>query len=206
MEKIWKDIVNYEKVYQISNFGEVKSLSRYYFSGRNLKTKRLQQETILSGYVEKSGYVIVVLKGKTRRTVRVHRLVAETFIENPLNLVEVNHKNGIKTDNRVENLEWVDKQGNALHRFNVLNLKNYNHVLTEEQIFEILKTKYFDGIYQYFANKFDIRSSSVYQLKAGKSYKNEIKKYISLHGDYEKIEKVGRKFFSAEYQPKNRIK
>lgn len=92
MEEIWKDVVGYEGLYKISNLGRVYSLK----TGKNLKQ-------IDNG----RGYLQVGLwKNGKRFCHKVHRLVAEAFIPNPNNLEEVNHKNEIKTDNRVENLEW----------------------------------------------------------------------------------------------------
>lgn len=94
----WKDIKGYEGLYQVSNMGVIRSL----YTGKILKAKK-----------ETNGYMRVKLykdgKGKSHT---VHRIVAEHFIPNPYNLPQVNHKNEIKTDNRVENLEWCDAKYN----------------------------------------------------------------------------------------------
>lgn len=93
MNEIWRDITGYED-YQISSWGRVKSL-------------KYGKERILKPTKDSSGYLQVGLcKNGQRKPFKVHRLVAMAFIPNPDNLPEVNHKNEIKTDNRVENLEW----------------------------------------------------------------------------------------------------
>ena len=107
IKEIWEDIEGYEGLYQVSNYGNVKSQQRLRWNGKGWC---IQKECIMSQRINTSGYKIVVLcKDGVKRVKIVHRLVAYAFIPNLNNFPEVNHKNEIKTDNRAENLEWCTK-------------------------------------------------------------------------------------------------
>lgn len=117
MQEIWKDIEGYEGLYQVSNLGRTKSLKR----------KFVKEEKILTYTKNKKGYLQVSLtkNGKTK-TERVNRLVAKTFIPNPKNLPQVNHIDGNKLDNSIENLEWCDCKYNINEAWKIgLNKKRF---------------------------------------------------------------------------------
>ena len=97
---IWKDIKGYEGKYQISDLGVVKTIHKNYI-------KELKQQLNCKGY-----YTVCLSKNGKHKRFFVHRLVAIAFIGNPKKLPEVNHKNCIRHDNRVENLEWVSREDN----------------------------------------------------------------------------------------------
>lgn len=112
--EIWKDIPGFEGLYQVSSHGRVRSLDTfkkvYRFGVPYLRKKKGR---ILKPVKHTNGYLVVQLGRGNRRF--VHRLVAEAFIENPEHKPAINHKNGIKTDNTVENLEWVTYSENQIH-------------------------------------------------------------------------------------------
>ena len=101
MQEIWKDIPNYEGLYQISNFGRVKSLSR-------MMQKRKCIETIKKPTLSNKGYYRLPLynNGKVKYFA-IHRLVAENFIDNPKNKPTVDHIDRDRTNNVVSNLRWA---------------------------------------------------------------------------------------------------
>jgi hypothetical protein len=113
MKEVWKDIVGFEGFYQVSNLGRVKSLEKKVPYGYGLRTI---PERILKNNINQCGYCYVVLyKDTCKRKHKVHRLVAEAFIENPNNKKCVNHKDGNKQNNCVDNLEWVTHSENMQH-------------------------------------------------------------------------------------------
>lgn len=126
--EIWKDVKGFEGVYQISNKGRLKSFKKY------------KEGYVLSNVNKKGDYLSVVLKYKDKiKYIRIHTLVAQAFIPNPLNKPEVNHKDGNKQNNRVENLEWVTRKENAAHarKHNpkiIKHMKKYNQLIRPKMI------------------------------------------------------------------------
>lgn len=109
MKEVWKDIKGFEGIYQVSNLGRVRSIRVIY----------LKPQTIGGGYNSVRLYNIKATKPTKPKTKLLHRLIAENFIPNPNKKSCVNHKNGIKTDNRLENLEWVTNSENGLHAYRI---------------------------------------------------------------------------------------
>lgn len=104
MKEIWKDVVGYEGLYQVSNLGRVKSLNY----------NRTGKEKIMKCGYDKDGYIRVLLTNNKKERImkKVHRLVAQAFIPNPYNLPMVNHKDENPSNNIVSNLEWCDAKYN----------------------------------------------------------------------------------------------
>lgn len=116
IEEIWKPVQGYEGAYEASNLGNVRSLNRviHYQNGstRNRKGK------VLKPHIDTSGYAVVYLAVSGHQSAKfVHTLVAKCFLPNDDPTLEVNHKDGNKSNNCVENLEWCTHRENILHAF-----------------------------------------------------------------------------------------
>lgn len=136
---LWRAIAGYGLRYSISNRGEVLSNPRRVWNGHQYYWVELQE---LKQTPDKDGYMQVGLcKDGKNKTLKVHRLVAQTFVPNPENKPEVNHENGRKSDNRAANLIWATKKENELHSRRVLGNhlgeKNSRSSLSNAQVVEI---------------------------------------------------------------------
>ena len=127
--EIWKDIKDYEGIYQVSNLGNVRSLDRLDNRGRKTKGRELKKKKMSNGYE-----FVQLYKYNKFKNCSIHRLVAQAFLPNPSNLPQVNHKDENITNNRVENLEWCTNKYNT-------NYGTRNKRLSE------LKNKYKQAVY-----------------------------------------------------------
>lgn len=176
--EIWKDVKGYEGVYQVSNLGNVKSLDREVNS--RYGGKRKVEGVLLKFLPDKDNYSRVNLKKNQKgKTILVHRLVAAAFIDNKENKPQVNHINGIKNDNNVENIEWVTLSENRRHAYdtglqNGINRrgeKNNFSKMTKKQVLEIRST-YKKGVvtYKELSAKFNISSGCIGSIIRKKSW------------------------------------
>lgn len=123
MNEIWRHVVGYEGLYEVSSIGRVRGLDR------TIKTRwgtsAIHRGRILKPSTSNNGYITVELwkDSKNKRTT-VHRLVAQSFVGNPESKPEVNHIDGVKSHNDYRNLEWVTRSENERHAFMVLGKKN----------------------------------------------------------------------------------
>lgn len=120
MTEIWEDIPGYEGLYQVSNHGRVKCLPKVWFSGMGNNIKRSLPERIKGVRSTGNGYNQTTLhKDGVAINYTIHRLVAQSFIPNPDNKPQINHKDGNKKNNHVSNLEWCTSAENVNHSWDM---------------------------------------------------------------------------------------
>lgn len=140
--EIWRDINGYIGFYQVSSFGNVRSLDRYITKTNvhGCEYSILIKSKILKQKKAKNGYLSVMLydKNHNRKTILVHRLVASAFISNDMDCPQINHIDGDKTNNNVENLEWCTASYNSKHAFQN-GLASSNSYVLNKKVFQIDK-------------------------------------------------------------------
>lgn len=174
-----KPIKGFEGLYEITDEGEIITLSRELPTPTS---KYILKERRTKGYKDKKGYLQFDFRRRGGKCVKVHRLVAETFIPNPNKYSQVNHINGIKTDNRVCNLEWCDNSKNQIHAFNKgLQKGDFNHPNSKLKYEDVIyiKNNYKKGVLgcgiRTLAKRFNVSASTIKQILDGHSYKKVIK-------------------------------
>lgn len=171
---VWKDIPNYEGLYQVSDSGQVRSLDRTDSRGRKWKGKVLKTwPDGLSGYLQ----VCLSKEGKVIQ-IRIHRLITLAFHGLPSGR-QANHKNGEKTDNRAHNLEWMTCSENVKHRINVLGIQNpagESHAcskLTAKQVKEIRRLcAQGKNSQKSLAHRFGVTPSAISQIFTRRTWKH----------------------------------
>ena len=133
-KEIWKDVVGYEGVYEVSNMGRVKRVGKY----RNQCAEWDSNHILRPGHKDNE-YLFVNLSKEGKNKIKyVHRLVAEAFLPNPKNKATVNHIDGDRTNNVVENLEWATYKENNNHSLYVLgnekSVRKKKYLCTEDFI------------------------------------------------------------------------
>lgn len=180
--EVWLPVKDWEELYMVSSHGRLKSL------GRKIKKKPIK---ILKATISKRGYLrnqLYNLSEKNKGTsFTVHRLIAQAFLGNhPTGKPFINHKNGIKTDNRVENLEWVSDSENKKHAFSIglMNNEGINSPtakVTEDQVRVIrnlvdangIKTNR-SGFVIRLAKEYNINPQTIYNIARRRTYKNVV--------------------------------
>lgn len=171
-----KSIEGFEGIYAVTDDGRVWSSPRVLHTVRNGKSFSIKAGGyFLKQGFHKCGYKQVTLGSKKKFPYKVHRLVAQVFIENPLNLKEVNHKNGIKTDNRIENLEWCTRSYNIHHSFLIgkqdnRGSRNPFSKLKENDISEIRSLLKENILQKEIGRRFGVSQLAISNIKMGRTW------------------------------------
>lgn len=177
-DEIWKDIQGYEGLYQISNYGNLKSLDHIVktknqynkISNRTVKGKKIKKSFDRDNY-----YTVSLCKNNNKTTKRIHRLVAQAFIPNLENKSMINHKDENKQNNNFSNLEWCTAKYNT----NYNNMPKRRGISKRKKVYQFDKQNNLIKIWNYSkeaAEFYKVKDSSIRGCCCGKT--KTIKKFI----------------------------
>ena len=179
-KEVWKDVQEFKGILQVSNKGRVRTLDRICKAKNN--GTQISKGMLRKPTKDKQGYLKVVMTvDGVIYARRVHRLVAKEFIKNPLNKPEVNHIDGVKDNNNVDNLEWVTAKENVRHAYannlidsrkrNVLKgRKSPKRIFTDNQVEEIKKMRDDGIVYREIASKYNVSIPTIRNICKSISY------------------------------------
>ena len=170
--EVWKDVEDFAGIYKVSNFGNVKALLKKTNFGIGYK---IYPERNVKNWKDKKGYCYVTLSDNgIKKNYLVHRLVAQSFLNNSENKPQVNHIDGIKSNNNLINLEWCTSKENINHAIdnkliNTKGVNNYQSKFSEKQVVDIRNNKLSqDKI----AKIYNVSQSIISKIKLFKTYKD----------------------------------
>lgn len=175
--EIWKPIPNYNNFYEASNTGKIRSVDRIVKQRNN--RKQLKKGKILSPSINRCGYLVQPLSRNNKLvSFTVHKLVAITFLEKPKYKCEINHKDGNKLNNNVDNLEWVTRSDNLRHavKNNMITyhngIKHKNSVFNENELKSIRALLSVGSSPLKIAKSYNVHFSTIYRIKNNQTYKS----------------------------------
>lgn len=179
-QEIWRNIPN-SKFYAISSLGKVKRLTHIKWNPVNKSYSTFKERILSISYNNSKNYgrICIVFNNSTKKVCGIHRLVAESFIENFKNLPQVNHKDGDKINNKLSNLEWCSQAENMQHRIHELHVKPWKigeesnfTKLTEEQV-KSIPDLLARGISKVkIGEMFNVKPNTITEITSGRSWKH----------------------------------